>query len=442
MDKKQAQEEIRKIFQNPFQRERYQHFLRNLLNEIEVRDRHYCGNLIPDAFHDHITQYWRVGKYIAPDSAELDLLIVEVSSMAKLDRARTALRNFAVSRLKKFGKECSLIAFYARDDAGTDWRFSFIKIDHEPFRDEKGKIKLRTVITPAKRYSYLVGAHENSHTAQTQLVDMLVMDYANPTIEEIEAAFSIEKVTEEFFERYKELYVNLAEQLKLQPHFQGGNAAINNQNVIRFAKKLLGQIVFLYFLQKKGWLGVKKDEKWGTGDPRFIQSLFENADTNGENFYSDYLRYLFYDALAKERRGTVDPAYYPRFRCKIPFLNGGLFEADYDWENTTLSIPNKMFRDGVGNFARGILDVFDRYNFTVKEDEPLEKEVAIDPEMLGKVFEKMLEVTERKGKGALHAPRDRSLHMSRKPDFLPRPGRKRLQSWSLCTGGFATRNVW
>jgi len=410
MDKKQAQQQIRDIFENTFHREKYRNFISNLLNQIETRDSHYSGNLIPDAFKDHISQYWRIGKYIDPDKKTLDLLIVEVKSLAKLDRARTALRNFAVNRLKQFDKECSLVAFYSKEDKGADWRFSFIKIEHEAFKGDKGKVKFKTELTPARRYSYLVGEHENSHTAQMQLLDLLVMDYANPTIEQIEDAFSIEKVTKEFFDQYKTLYLNLAEQLKGQSLFEKGTDKEKKQAIDRFAKKLLGQIVFLYFLKKKGWLGVSKEGRWGSGDKRFLRSLFSKSDTNGKNFYNDYLQYLFYEALANERKRQNDPTYYKRFDCRIPFLNGGLFEADYDWHKTTLRLPNFLFsnneKNNAGDIGTGILDVFDRYNFTIKEDEPLEKEVAVDPEMLGKVFENMLEEIERKNKGAFYTPRE------------------------------------
>ena len=91
-------------------------------------------------------------------------------------------------------------------------------------------------------------------------------------------------------------------------------------------------------------------------------------------------------------------------------MNGGLFEADYDWQNGIVNLPNSLFHNNeknkVGDIGTGILDVFERYNFTIKEDEPLDKEVAVDPEMLGKVFENMLEVTERKSKGAFYTPRE------------------------------------
>lgn len=368
-----------------------------------------------------------MGKYEDPDGEELDLLAVEVKNFTKLERARSSLRNFAVNRLKEFDKKASLIAFYAKDDKGADWRFSFVKIEHEAYKDDiasaihgsrdispsldkKGKVKLKQELTPAKRYSYLVGVHENSHTASKQLLPLLEMDYADPRIEEIEAAFSIEKVTDEFFEQYKALFQKLAEHLKQQQHFKRQSEEDNDQAVSRFAKKLLGQVVFLYFLQKKGWLGVDKDKPWGTGSKRFMRERFDQALKNGGDYYHDFLQYLFYEALADERKGQQDPGYYARFDCRVPFLNGGLFEADYDWENETIDLPNSLFhnteKNKNGDVGTGILNVFDRYNFTIKEDEPLEKEVAVDPEMLGKVFENMLEVTERKSKGAFYTPRE------------------------------------
>lgn len=120
------------------------------------------------------------------------------------------------------------------------------------------------------------------------------------------------------------------------------------------------------------------------------------------------MQYLFYEALAKERDNVN--SYYEHFDCRIPFLNGGLFEADYDWRNANITIPENLFRNKEknksGDEGTGVLDVFDRYNFTIKEDEPLDKEVAVDPEMLGKVFENMLDITERKSKGAFYTPRE------------------------------------
>ncbi|MBK7221884.1 MAG: hypothetical protein IPH94_11345 [Saprospiraceae bacterium] len=408
MDKKTAQALIEKSFNNAFSEEQFTVFAKNLLNDLEDKDNRYSGNLIWDDYKDHITTYKRIGKYIDPDGEALDVLIVEVKSVTKLERARTALRNFVIKHLSKFEKDYALVAFYSKEDDGADWRFSFIKLEYRSELDEeKGKVKTKKEFTPAKRYSFLVGKYEKAHTAKNQLLPLLQNIANNPTIEELESAFSIEKVTDEFFNQYKDLYI------KLYEHFENDKkvkAAIDKAEIdnTRFTKKLLGQIVFLYFLQKKGWLGVAKNERWGTGKKRFVQELNEQAQTEGVNFFKDKLQYLFYEALAKERDNVN--SYYKRFDCRIPFLNGGLFEADYNWQDANITIPENLFRNEEknksGDVGTGIMDVFDRYNFTIKEDEPLDKEVAVDPEMLGKVFENMLDITERKSKGAFYTPRE------------------------------------
>lgn len=408
MDKKTVQELIEKTFNNAFSEEQFTVFTKNLLNDFEDKHNQYSGNLIWDDYKEHINTYKRIGKYIDPDGEALDVLIVEVKSVIKLERARTALRNFVIKHLSKFEKDYALVAFYSKEDNGNDWRFSFIKLEYRSELDEeKGKVKTKKEFTPAKRYSFLVGKYEKAHTPKNQLLPLLQNISNNPTIEELEAAFSIEKVTDEFFNQYKDLYI------KLYDHFKNDKkvkAAIKEAGIdnARFTKKLLGQIVFLYFLQKKGWLGVAQNERWGTGKKRFVQELFEQAQTQKLNFFKDKLQYLFYEALAKERDN--ENSYYKRFDCRIPFLNGGLFEADYNWQEAIISIPSTLFRNEEknksGDEGTGILDVFDRYNFTIKEDEPLDKEVAVDPEMLGKVFENMLDITERKRKGAFYTPRE------------------------------------
>jgi len=107
---------------------------------------------------------------------------------------------------------------------------------------------------------------------------------------------------------------------------------------------------------------------------------------------------LFYEALRTDR--TANEHYYDRFKCKIPFLNGGLFDPpnNFDWVNVDLLLPNELFsnknRTKEGDIGDGILDTFDRYNFTVNEEENLEKDVALDPELLGKIYEKLNAIRE------------------------------------------------
>lgn len=414
MEKKQAQEYIKEVLNSRFDQEQFELFIRNLLNEFEPRDNRYSGNLIPEAFRDHIAHYKRIGKYTDPEGEPMDILIVQTRSVNKLERTRTALRNFVVRHLKNFDKYYALVAFYSKEDDGTEWRLSLVKIDIETERTEQGKIKTKEEIVPAKRFSYLVGEYENAHTAQKQLLPLLVNDHSNPLIIKekdgdgsVEGAFSIEEVTDEFYEQYKELYLKLTENAAL-------TETLKKEGIdpVRFVKKLLGQIVFLYFLQKKGWLGVPKDQMMGEGPKNFLRKKFDELKESGGSYFNDFLRFLFYDALAKEHNDEGIKYYNKRLACKIPFLNGGLFEADYEnWDTLNLDIDNTLFsnpdeKTKAGDKGTGILDVFDRYNFTIREDEPLEKEVAVDPEMLGKVFENLLDVTDRKSKGAFYTPRE------------------------------------
>ncbi len=272
-------------------------------------------------------------------------------------------------------------------------------------------MRVKEEFTPARRWSFLVGVNENSHTAQSQLVDLVADDERNPALAQLEESFNIEKVTKEFFEKYRELFLwtkeTIEDVVKKDKKIKGDFEA-KGVETVDFSKKLLGQIVFLYFLQKKGWFGVKRDADWGTGPKNFLRELFEEKQGAYKNFFNDILEPLFYEALARER----DDDFYSRFNCKIPFLNGGLFDPinDYDWVHTDILLPNDLFSNTYktkeGDKGNGILDIFDRYNFTVKEDEPLEKEVAVDPEMLGKVFENLLEVKDRKSKGTYYTPRE------------------------------------
>jgi len=414
MEKKQAQEYIKQVLNSRFDQEQFELFVRNLLNEFELKEFNHSGQLIPEAFRDHISHFKRLGVYTDPEGERMDILVVQTKSVNKLERTRTALRNFVVRHLKNREKFYALVAFYSKEDDGMEWRLSLVKIDIETERTEKGKIKAKEEIVPAKRFSFLVGENENAHTAQKQLLPLLVNDHSNPLIIKekdgdgsVEGAFSIEKVTDEFYEQYKELYLKLTENAALTETLEK-----EGLDPVRFVKKLLGQIVFLYFLQKKGWLGVPKDQKMGEGPKNFLRKKFDEINEENGSYFNDFLRFLFYDALAKEHNDEGIKYFNKNLGSKIPFLNGGLFESDYEnWDTLDLNIDNLLFsnpneKTKPGDKGTGILDVFDRYNFTIREDEPLEKEVAVDPEMLGKVFENLLDVTDRKSKGAFYTPRE------------------------------------
>lgn len=398
MNKEQAKTLLDDTFNKEFNQDKFISFLNELLNGFRASPRT-IG--VDREYEDYISSAKILGKYEFGKNT-MEVYAVKLKKTSSLERARTMQRNYIAKWLSKFNIDGALVAFYGEDS--PDWRFSFVKMDYKLVEDEKGKVKTEKELTPAKRYSFLVGINEPNHTCKTQFIDLLKEESKNPSLEELENAFGIEKVTKEFFFEYKELFHKLAESLEnIMKRDSRVSEEFKNKNisVVDFSKKLLGQIVFIYFLQKKGWLGVSRKEdgsfdEWGTGPKNFLRKLFDKKIGNYENFFNDILEPLFYEALAKER----DDDYYSRFKCKIPFLNGGLFEPinNYDWTKTEIILDNSIFKD--------ILDTFDKYNFTIKEDEPLEKEVAVDPEMLGKVFENLLEVNDRKSKGAFYTPRE------------------------------------
>jgi type I restriction-modification system DNA methylase subunit len=412
MNREQARALVAQTFTHGFDKARFRNFTFNLLNHVdESKGQQWNTTYVKDAFKAHVNRYERLGTYASPDKEKLDVLIVYLTSDSKLERARTAIRNFVADHLKtRDEKDAALVAFVSPSDA--TWRFSYVKMDYAAAKDDAGKVGVETRLTPARRFSYIVGEGESCHTAQTRFLDLLSDTEKDPSLGRIEDAFSVEAVTKEFFTKYTQLFGDINAALeKLLSKDKTLNAEFTRKkvNTVDFSKKLMGQIVFLYFLQKKGWLGVAKGNDWGTGPHDFLRRLARGDYGGYENFFNDILEPLFYDTLATDRGHE---AWCSRFKCRIPFLNGGLFEplGDYDWRRIDVQIPNDLLTntkrfegDTVGT---GVLDIFDRYNFTVNEAEPLEKEVAIDPEMLGKVFENLIEENRRKGLGAYYTPRE------------------------------------
>lgn len=413
LDRVAARKLVSSTFQSAFDKERFIRFAKELLNHLKEEGFTYRGNYIPDAYKPYIQSLERIGKYEDPEGNKIDVLIATLKKDSSLERARTMQRNFIAWYLNGsrggVQKEAALVAFVSPES--EDWRYSLVKMEYKLTETPTGRFKAKAEYTPAKRMSYLVGVHEHSHTAQSRFVPIIMDDAHDPSLSTIEDAFSIEKATKEFFDKYRELYLKLYEAIDKIANSDEAvmkDFAAKDVDISDFAKKLLGQIVFLYFLQKKGWFGVKLKQSWGSGSKNFMRELFKGEHGKYDNFFNRILEPLFYEALRKER----DDDYYSRFDCRIPFLNGGLFDPlnDYDWVNTDILIPNELFSNELktkeGDNGTGILDIFDRYNFTVNEDEPLEKEVAVDPEMLGKVFENLLEVKDRKSKGTYYTPRE------------------------------------
>ena len=217
MNKEQAKALIRDTFEASFDKDKFTKFVINLLNlkKEQVENKHpYSGNFIPNAYKQYISTLQRIAKYSDGEN-EIDLLIVKLKREISLERARTRQRNFIAWYLKgsRGGKlkDAALVAFVSPDE--EDWRFSLVKMDYSFEEVKSGRVKVREEFTPARRWSFLVGKNEKSHTAQSRLVSILEDDEHNPTLEQLEEAFNIEPVTKEFFEKYRNLLIRTVEAL-------------------------------------------------------------------------------------------------------------------------------------------------------------------------------------------------------------------------------------
>lgn len=255
MNTQQARARVAETFPQPFNRAKFLEFTRNLLNKFdESKATQWNAAYIKDAFKPHVARFERLGTYTSPNDDKLDVLIVHLTNESKLERARTAIRNFVADHLKqRDGKDAALVAFVSPTE--RQWRFSYVKMEYAAVETEAGKVGVETRLTPARRFSYIVGEGESCHTAQTRFLALLQDTENYPTLAQLEEAFSVEAVTKEFFNQYAALFGDIEaalQKLSAKDLVIGREFKAKGVSTVDFAKKLMGQIVFLYFLQKKG----------------------------------------------------------------------------------------------------------------------------------------------------------------------------------------------
>ena len=194
--------------------------------------------------------------------------------------------------------------------------------------------------------------------------------------------FDVQPVTEQFFADYKRVYDDTVRWLA---------EGVSRQAAEQFTQILFNRLLFIQFISRKGWLTFN-------GNPDYLNALWDdyqhNAGRQG-NFHADRLSVLFHQGMntPEERRA----ANIAGIVGQVPFLNGGLFErSELDGKN--IVVPDDAIAEIIGPGG-----LFNRHNFTVMEATPLDTEVAVDPEMLGKLFEET--VNERHSNGAYYTPR-------------------------------------
>ena len=338
----------------------------------------------------------------------LQIFDVTVSDRVMMERNRVNIQRLIRKVMENYSS--AFMLFHYENDTRWDWRFTFCH--------KKGSQK---EVTDSKRYTFLLGPGQSCRTAAENF-KKLYDKRDTYSIKDIEDAFNVEALSKEFFGKYKAQYeafvnymvdpANGMRQNFIDTDFDHAGMTADKirdreEKPIRdYVKKLLGRIVFLHFLQKKGWLGVPAGKDWGKGDCNFILHLFENAsEEQKENFLDAILENLFSEGLDKNRSEKNDlyDTKVEGFRnCRIPYLNGGLFERDY-LDELAVKFPAEYFDN--------LLTMLSQYNFTIDENDPNDAEVGVDPEMLGRIFENLLE--DNKDKGAFYTPKEIVQYMCR-----------------------------
>lgn len=345
----------------------------------------------------------QVGTVKLDDGKQLAIFAVEVSDNISIIRNRQGLREIAAKHIDQNIIHGALAFFYNKNQA--DYRFSFIakeaSIDMETGELIKGETK-------PKRYTYLLGSNEACTTAAKRMLVLIEKNEKSQiSIQELKDVFSVEALNKDFFKSYKSHFEKFWKYLANDdnPYRQNlidteKDTKDKQEKPIRdFCNKLLGRIVFLHFLQKKGWMGCSPDSKeWTAGAPRFMQQLFDDF-SKPEKFNSQCLTKLFFETLNTKRPNDifdVEGLTGKLNGSRVPYLNGGLFEPEKNKATLEIDFPQIFFKE--------LLEFFDQYNFTIDENSPDDHEVGIDPEMLGHIFENLLE--DNRDKGAFYTPKE------------------------------------
>ena len=353
-----------------------------------------------------VTRLLKLGSVFA-DGIPIHIYDITVGSRKHIARNRKGIQEI-IRRNSEMNNQTGAFMLFHYEDQTWEWRFSYCFIG-----------KNREDSTSGKRYTYLLGPGQSCKTAALRFQTLLKKG-GKIAIEDITDAFSVESVSKEFFDEYRANYADIVcyvtgkrmvkvgnkweEKKEHEPNEfimqQFAQFANPEKSVRDYIKKLMGRLVFLQFIQKKGWLGVPmNDETWTDGDKEFIKHLFDNY-AHQDTFIDDVLEPLFYDINTRRKDDRANSILGADI--KVPYLNGGLFEKDAE-DDTQFPLPAKYMAD--------LLEFFSAYNFTIDENDPDDAEVGIDPEMLGRVFENLLE--DNKDKGAFYTPKEIVQYMCR-----------------------------
>lgn len=292
------------------------------------------------------------------------------------DRLLLGYERPVVSRLQR---DHPYALFVISNSTQDRWHFLNVKYD-----EEITKRRLFRRIT--------IGLEERLRTAseRVSLLDLTDLSDQSPLAiqERHDEAFDVEAVTKKFFEQYASIFIRV-EQL-----IQG---IVESERKRLFTQQLFNRLMFIAFIQKKGWLRFDSQQDYLSA----LWKSYEKEKSSRKNFYRDRLKLLFFAGLNTPNEvniiGINRGGFLKTIIGNVPYLNGGLFEEDEDDRSQEIVVPDEC--------VYSILyELFDQFNFTVTESTPFDVEVAVDPEMLGKVFEELVTGRHETGSYYTHKP--------------------------------------
>ncbi len=360
-------ENLRQLFQSEFDYKQYTNeIVHNLFgcNDVAIKP-----ELLDTSAEGDRSHY--IGRMEETEGRLLGFFYTRVAEGSDVRRKRVGLRKLIAPYLK-YDVDAAIAVF----DDGTHWRLSYI-------------CDMRDGATAAKRFSYILGDEKGQYKTPLERLDKIASKYGRFKLEDLKDAFSVDSLSDEFFKEYHRHYDIIIDYLA-----KNANLDVKDSILHDYVKKMMGRIVFLHFLQKKGWLN---DDTNYLKNLFFMQPLDRQAD-----FLEKVLEPLFFGIFNTEsdnRRELFEKEGWDRELLEqwreLPYLNGGLFERD-EVDDMRITLPSKLFED-LFNFMAS-------YNFTVDENDPDDAEIGVDPEMLGKIFESLLE--DNKAKGAFYTPKE------------------------------------
>jgi hypothetical protein len=382
--------------QQPYRRESWVALLQQIFDRVEIFQQPKSWPLTTQSEKKLARDLVQFGRVTLTDGKLIGLFEVDVSKDVDLASNRVGLRKLVARCIDEISAH-SVLAFFI-PPGGDQYRLSYAA--RESALDVE-TLKVETRETATRRFTYVLGPGVPIRTA-AQRLGTLSEKRGVTELKHVTDAFSVERLNDEFFAIYKKHYELFRDHLLVSNApkriFKIELAGLNDKARDRalkpirdFVKKLLGRLVFLYFLQKKGWLGCPREQtEWTKGNTNFIGELFETC-ANKNCFHTERLIPLFFDTLNNQARPND---IFSITGTRVPYLNGGLFERDFA-AVSQIDFPAKRFAD--------LLDFFSQYNFTIDENDPDDREIGIDPEMLGHIFENLLE--DNKDKGAYYTPK-------------------------------------